>query len=1383
MMNDICEIICTAVDTIVSSKLEGLQYDITKLCTIVDDSQRNKGEYVVSDGSIRFQAFSADTSFRNGNSVLVVIPNGDYNMQKTISGRIAATNTEPFNYTSPMETMVKITGNIFDADDAIVQKGSLLANDITIKNGQEIAGTAIGPLYKITDQTGLSGFTRLGITADFRSWLNGLDVASGTYGLKVYIHANSSINENKTPVVYDLTFTNDDMYGNPYLFEDYFSQEKVFDISSIDEITEIEVYFYQSGNFKDGNGNLIPYMPKDELIKMPNNLFVDNVCIYLGYDVSAFSGETLMLTTNDLTTYTYQEVETTDGGKIMGNPNPVTMSLRWIHKVNDLEYQLLNQEEINTDKYELRWYHYVNNLASSDKYAGIGWELLDGENLSLVHELDKDKQYEEFKVIGIIKQDPTIIENEDGSVTEIENDGLVYTSNILRFTNENYSYSSEIDKNTGLSIVFMDETKGNYYLYNQNGYILNQGLGQGYTRTMKVMYHGAELAQAPDFNINYIIWYMPFEKSNTERFTDQHTMLVASEDYYSENNGEYKNPLTKQWLYTLSKNGTDYVGVKRDFKENDLVLTQSFAIKNQWAQSNANNTVRVIVNINGIDYEASTELKFGKAGTQGTNRTLVLEYASNENAMIAGNGNSAIIEAIMYDYDGTRIGVSDSAFTWGWVNPTNYLSIGQNYGSYIELKCNTNIVPKDNYSILKCTYSPTGEEEGIELTSYLPIAIKDGNYSHIEGAREVIYNHQGVPSYYTDAYILYELDRSKKVPEYAAVKNTIWNIANGEGATGIAQSYIPTLKTIEKAGSKYKALSAAPFYLKDYANKVCVSCIVGNDVVWSQPILIIQSQYDFAMLNEWDGSLTINEENGTILSTMLGAGRKNDDNTFSGVLIGDVKEGTGLYEVETLTGVYGIHEGVSSFALRENGTATFGKAGLGQIHIDGGESTITSQRYLSEGTGLFIDIDDGIIDIKESEKEAARFTLTSKNNTILINVDKDDYYLQSDNYTEGGANGSKLDLTNGYLEIKSPFGKVGISGGYSAGEQTPYFEIATPVGGSTTVGAYDNKLFYLDNDEYYLQSSEYLSVQFITVSGYPTYTHPTDGIVAVALDGNIYRVNGNSLGSQITFSNKIVQVPIYDENGNIDGYENKTVSSEKAKSEYLAKLTPRYSNTLNPKGFKLDMKNSIINGYDLFLKGTKASDSSKYFILDSTASEVPFRIGSGFSVNWDGTLNCYKVNSLVNDGRTDQAISISNNFYVDQAGNAGGGSANFANGNFDGGRFGGSAAKADKADLATKAEYVILGNEGAGQMIAVVTQSTHGGKIAMSERKLGDFVRTETYEAKIAALEQAINQAKDAAESAKKAANVAQGQAANCVTYSVYNNHYHTMLNAQGTPH
>jgi hypothetical protein len=59
------------------------------------------------------------------------------------------------------------------------------------------------------------------------------------------------------------------------------------------------------------------------------------------------------------------------------------------------------------------------------------------------------------------------------------------------------------------------------------------------------------------------------------------------------------------------------------------------------------------------------------------------------------------------------------------------------------------------------------------------------------------------------------------------------------------------------------------------------------------------------MLNEWDGTLTLDEKNGTIMSAMLGAGRKNEDNTFSGVLIGDLKASS-LDDASVLTGVYGL---------------------------------------------------------------------------------------------------------------------------------------------------------------------------------------------------------------------------------------------------------------------------------------------------------------------------------------------------------------------------------------------------------------------------------------------------------------------------------------------
>jgi hypothetical protein len=46
------------------------------------------------------------------------------------------------------------------------------------------------------------------------------------------------------------------------------------------------------------------------------------------------------------------------------------------------------------------------------------------------------------------------------------------------------------------------------------------------------------------------------------------------------------------------------------------------------------------------------------------------------------------------------------------------------------------------------------------------------------------------------------------------------------------------------------------------------------------------------MINEWDGSFIVDEEAGTIMSTMVGAGRKNSNNTFDGVLMGDVAVGT-----------------------------------------------------------------------------------------------------------------------------------------------------------------------------------------------------------------------------------------------------------------------------------------------------------------------------------------------------------------------------------------------------------------------------------------------------------------------------------------------------------
>jgi hypothetical protein len=43
---------------------------------------------------------------------LVNIPNGDFTMQKTIIGKQTATNTQPFIYTAPLETMIAVESDI-----------------------------------------------------------------------------------------------------------------------------------------------------------------------------------------------------------------------------------------------------------------------------------------------------------------------------------------------------------------------------------------------------------------------------------------------------------------------------------------------------------------------------------------------------------------------------------------------------------------------------------------------------------------------------------------------------------------------------------------------------------------------------------------------------------------------------------------------------------------------------------------------------------------------------------------------------------------------------------------------------------------------------------------------------------------------------------------------------------------------------------------------------------------------------------------------------------------------------------------------------------------------------------------------------------------------
>ncbi len=99
------------------------------------------------------------------------------------------------------------------------------------------------------------------------------------------------------------------------------------------------------------------------------------------------------------------------------------------------------------------------------------------------------------------------------------------------------------------------------------------------------------------------------------------------------------------------------------------------------------------------------------------------------------------------------------------------------------------------------------------------------------------------------------------------------------------------------------------------------------------PIHFLLNKYGLSNLNNWDGnSIQINEEGGYILSPQMGAGVKNNDNSFTGVLMGEVKTPD---KSTPDIGLMGYSSGSRTFFLNsQNGAALFGKKGSGQIALD-----------------------------------------------------------------------------------------------------------------------------------------------------------------------------------------------------------------------------------------------------------------------------------------------------------------------------------------------------------------------------------------------------------------------------------------------------------------
>lgn len=337
----------------------------------------------MSDGASTFTAYSDITTYQNDTSVYITVPEGDYNNKKIILGRRTSSDSEYFNYVAPSETFVDITGDL---------KGAISGSPFSIlANGD----TFLKKVYSITNAQ--KKYDRLCVKADFMNTLNRLETVAGDYGLYIKIKYTDEID---TTALKEKTFnfSQNDMYGDVYNFTTYFSQEAVFDISGLGNITNIDAFLYQNSNFKkikstaDGNDDyeLIPskIIEKNQngeivyIEEMEPNIFVDNIKISLGYDLNNFDNDTVIVYTLDSAQYS-----SSDSAKARERE----IQARWVHKTDDGFISVLEQDLANYNA-QIHWYHYqLDEKAKQDEFGGKYWVPI--KDYSGKQYLDKNDDY------------------------------------------------------------------------------------------------------------------------------------------------------------------------------------------------------------------------------------------------------------------------------------------------------------------------------------------------------------------------------------------------------------------------------------------------------------------------------------------------------------------------------------------------------------------------------------------------------------------------------------------------------------------------------------------------------------------------------------------------------------------------------------------------------------------------------------------------------------------------------------------------------------------------------------------------------------------------------------------------------------------------------
>lgn len=734
----------------------------------------------------------------------------------------------------------------------------------------------------------------------------------------------------------------------------------------------------------------------------------------------------------------------------------------------------------DANKYSIYWYRKDDKALKSDGIMSAGWRQItkadpeeeeptehvniglppaDGEHYARAGGnpikviLDGENNAEErFKVVLFYNHE------------RIESNELVFTNETQLINKDNLNYAS------ALQIVHGEESKDTYQEYGTSNSLIN------YADKYRKRYLSVNFAK-PDGTVDnlqlvgkQIFWYVPTRATmlqydltdikdlsrNGEKDDEGNPIYVNEfindlqekgdvpsverDDHYREGYVCFYKTICKGMTVPepLSEDATEaekavYENLMVQIKEALARDTQfCYRINDYYVPSFSNNIISCEVVTDAKTYSAEKVFSFASYGTSGTDYTLVITPVGRQAAVTPTSGLT--LKVMLFNHDNEMIEFSSEpqlsvlCGSASWTKELDAALVEENTYQYYIVSSND-----QHQGILQVDVDVpyTNNVNGTAtLTAYYPIPWAADEEYYMQGGSMVVYNSSGTnPKYYKDEYDLFTQEYGQDKP--AANWRVEYYSNDGQKFTQDWEQIRSSTKEEDKQiREQYKdyeldfnflpklksnKLIPSNFFMDFSSSSVqWIPYVVCKN--WSQPILIIQNRYGLPLLNNWDGSLQIDEKNGTILSSMVGAGRKTKENTFEGVLMGDIQKAEGddgqdefdYYNKQGL-GLYGFNNGAQSFGFCVDGTAFIGKSGRGRIYFDGNSGQIASASYMStmEATD----------DAKQNERV-----------TPVFNEDGKVLYYRPNNKTQTGdlipSAGMVIDLDDGYIEMMGVEEKV-----------------------------------------------------------------------------------------------------------------------------------------------------------------------------------------------------------------------------------------------------------------------------------------------------------------------------------------------------------------------